>query len=351
MPTPEPLIPLNPPRLQVGDTVAVATTSWGGPHMFPHVFDAGVRNLRERFGLNVIELSGTRRSVSELRNDPQGRAADLNQAFADPSIKAIFMSIGGDDSARILPFLDVDLIRSNPKILMGYSDSVTQLVFAHAAGLVTFNGPSVMAGFAQLAHFPEWEAHIRAILFEPTDSYVYTSFPHWIDAYDDWNDPANDGRIGAKHAHDGWRWLGGTRARSGRLFGGCIEVLEFLKGSQYWPEVDFWSDRILFLETSEEVPTIAQVRYWLFNYGVQGVFERVSGLIIGRARGYSDDQKHALEAMVVQVVVEEFGGSDVCILSNADLGHTDPQWIVPLGVRAELDPVGESFRLLEPAVS
>ena len=83
---------------------------------------------------------------------------------------------------------------------------------------------------------------------------------------------------------------------------------------------------------------------------MQGVFDRIVGLVVGRARGYTDAQKHELDETVRSVVVDEFGASDVVIATNLDFGHTDPQWILPLGVTAELDPIAQTFRLLEPAV-
>jgi muramoyltetrapeptide carboxypeptidase LdcA involved in peptidoglycan recycling len=341
----------KPRRLQRDDTVAVVSTSWGGPHAFPHVFDAGLAVLTDRFGLRVKEFPTTRMSATALAADPRARAADLNAAFADDSVRVIIASIGGDDSARILPYLDSDIIRANPKILMGYSDTATQLVFFHNLGLVTFNGPSVMAGFAQLPNFPLAEAHIRAMLFEPTESLRYEPYPQWVDSYLDWNDPANITSVGELRPHDGWHWLNGSGTRIGRLFGGCIEVLEFLKGSRHWPAEDFWTDRIVFLETSEDKPTIEQVRCWLFNYGIQGAFDDAAGLLFGRARGYSDAAKIELDQMILDIVVGQFGAADLTIVSNLDFGHTDPQWILPLGVRAELDSNEQSFRLLEPAVS
>ncbi len=126
--------------------------------------------------------------------------------------------------------------------------------------------------------------------------------------------------------------------------------MEFLKGSQHWPTAEFWTDRVLFLETSQDKPTIDQVRCWLFNYGVQGVFDRVSALLVGRARSYSDQEKAALDAMILEMVVGEFGASGLMIVTNMDFGHTDPQWILPLGVRAELDRDQETFRLVAAAV-
>lgn len=342
---------VKPGRLRHGDTVALVSTSWGGPHIFPHVFEAGVAALTDRFGLQVRELATARMSPADLADDPRARANDLNAAFADPSVAAIISSIGGDDSARILPYLDAEVIRANPKILIGFSDTCTQLVFCHNLGLVTFNGPSVMAGFAQLSSFPHAEAHIRALLFDPTETYRYEPAPQWVDTYADWNDAQNSSSVGDLQRHDGWHWLNGTGVRSGRLFGGCIEVLEFLKGSRHWPDEEFWDDRILFVETSEERPTIEQVRAWLFSYGVQGVFQRASGLIVGRARGYSDADKAALDRAIVETAVGQFDASDLIIVTNMDFGHTDPQWILPLGITAQLDAQQRTFGLLEAAVT
>ncbi len=341
----------KPRRLHAGDTVAVLSMSWAGAAAFPHVFEAGVSTLTDRLGLRVQEYPTTRASANGAQVDPRLRAADMNAAFADDAVAAIVATIGGDDSARILPHLDADLIRANPKVLMGYSDTAAQLVFCHNLGLVTFNGPSVMAGLAQLGQFPLAEAHLRAVLFEPTDTLHYRPAPLWVDSYPDWREPGNARNVGELRPHDGWHWLNGSGTRTGRLFGGCIEVLEFLKGSRFWPAEDFWDERILFLETSEDKPTIEQVRYWLFNYGVQGAFDRASGLLIGRARAYTDAEKAELDTMILDTVVGQFGATDLTIVSNMDFGHTDPQWILPLGILAELDSTVGSFRLLEPAVA
>jgi muramoyltetrapeptide carboxypeptidase LdcA involved in peptidoglycan recycling len=341
---------VKPKRLQRGDTVAIVSSSWGGPHVYPHVFDKGLSVLTNEFGLHAKEMATARMSPTDLARQPKVRAGAINEAFADPYVSAVVASIGGNDSARILRHLDRDLIRANPKVFIGYSDTTTQNVFLHNLGLVSFNGPAILAGFAQLQNFPEATDHVRALLFEPTNTYTYQPFPTWVERYHDWNDLENNGRVGDQHEHDGWHWLNGSGVHAGRLFGGCVEVLEFLKGTEHWPTKEFWNDRILFLETSEDKPTIEQIRYWLFNYGVQEVFERSAGLIVGRARDYSPTEKVDLDHMIREVVVEQFGAADLAIVTNVDFGHTDPQWIMPLGVLAELDFDRETFRLLEPAV-
>jgi muramoyltetrapeptide carboxypeptidase LdcA involved in peptidoglycan recycling len=186
---------------------------------------------------------------------------------------------------------------------------------------VTFNGPSIMAGFAQMKNFPEAVNHVRQVLFEPTATYTYKPFPQW-GVYADWRDQTNRGEVRDLRPHDGWHWLNGEGVHLGRLFGGCAEVLEFLKATPYWPEPSFWHDQILYLETSEDKPTI----------------------------DYSDDEKQQLDDMIHHVVTVQFGATDLPIVSNLDFGHTDPQWIIPNGVLAEVDCAAQSFRLTEPAI-
>jgi len=117
-PVTDPVDPVKPPRLRAGDTVAVVSTSWGGPSVFPHVFDRGVDVLRRAFGLEVRELPSARMAPADLGASPRLRADDLNAAFADPEVRAIVSSIGGVDSVRILEHLNPALAVSDPKILV-----------------------------------------------------------------------------------------------------------------------------------------------------------------------------------------------------------------------------------------
>ncbi|HLK56130.1 MAG TPA: S66 peptidase family protein [Chthonomonadaceae bacterium] len=342
-----------PQRLVPGDTVAVLSPSWGGPSCFPHVYALGLRNLQEAFGLQIREYPTARMDAQELYHNPQRRAEDINTAFADVEVRAILASIGGDDSVRILPFLDEEILRRNPKILMGYSDTTTLLTYLnHRLGLITFNGPSVMAGFAQLRHLPsDFARHVRFLLMEPAPTYLYRPYGVWTERYVDWSTPGYDGEIMPLQGDEpGWQWLQGQGVVSGRLFGGCIEVLEFMKSTHFWPAPEFWQGRILFLETSEDKPTVSQVKWMLRNYGMQGVFDRIMALLIGRARDYTTEETRALYQQVVEVVNGEFGRSDLPVVANMDFGHTDPQFILPLGVLAEVDCNLKQFRLVEPAV-
>ena len=112
---------VKPPRLRSGDRVAVVTPCWGGPAGFPARYEVGKRVLAEHFGFEVVETSHALRDPAWLDAHPEARAADLMAAFADPSVKAVIATIGGDDAIRLIPFLDLGVIRDNPKVFVGYS--------------------------------------------------------------------------------------------------------------------------------------------------------------------------------------------------------------------------------------
>lgn len=345
--------PVRPRRLRPGDLVAVPSPSWGGPALFPAVFDRGLEQLR-RWGLRIRELPSTRAGRDDPARHPRRRAEELNAAFADPAVAAIIASIGGDDAIRLLPWLDASVIRANPKILMGYSDTTVLLAAVRRMGLVTIHGPSVMAGLAQLDALPPAAAeHVHRALFEPSERIAYPRFRSWVDGYPDWSDPSLAGQVGPMREDDGPRVLqrGAERTVTGELFGGCLEVLDGIRGTSAWPARDEWSGRVLLLEPSEERPSVAVWTQVLRSFGALGVFDHVAGVLVGRARDHSDAEKRAVEAAVVGVIGGELERPDLPIVANLPFGHTDPQWVLPLGVRAEVDLETGDVGLVEPWLS
>ena len=341
----------KPKRLHKGDVVAVVSPSWGGPSIFPHIYENGLKVLRE-WGLEIREYPSVRAKADFLGENPRVRATDINDAFADKAVKAIVASIGGDDSVRLLPFLEKKVIIENPKIIMGYSDTTTLLAYGNLQGLITLHGPAIMAGFSQMENLPErFKSHGWEMLFEPKRSYEYQPYRQYCDGYPDWSKEENVGKVKELKFDDGWRFLQGSGKVAGELFGGCIEVLESLKGTDFWPTKDFWKGKLLFLETSEEKPPIGHVTRMLRNYGMQGVFEKVAAVLFGRARDYSREEKRSLDLAIKSVIANEFGRPNLPVVTNMDFGHTDPQFILPLGATAELDCDDEKFKLIESWLS
>ena len=160
---------LKPKKLEPGDKVAAISMSWGGPGTIPHRYEAGKRQLQEGVWRDGGGDTPCPAFPEWLERNPRARADDLMEAFGDPSVKAIISTIGGDDSIRLLPYLDLEVMRSNPKIVMGYSDTTITHMACFAAGLVSFYGPAIMAGFAENGGlFGYMTDSVRRTLFSST---------------------------------------------------------------------------------------------------------------------------------------------------------------------------------------
>ncbi len=344
---------IKPRKLQPGDTVAVVSLSWGGPGAFLHRYQTGKEQLEAEFGLKVVEMPHALADPGWVARNPRARADDLMAAFADPSIRAILSSIGGEDSIRTLPYIDLDVMRANPKIFMGYSDTTITHFACFKASLISFYGPSIMAGFAENGGmFPYMVDSLRRTLFssEPI-AVIQPNQAGWTVEHLAWGDPANQSRKRALQPSTGWRWLQGSGVKRGHLIGGCVEVLDWLRGTDYWPTLEQWRNAILFLETSEDAPTPAMLRYFLRTYAALGVLPLLAGILFARPGGQIDPTKFGeYDQALLQVLVEENGLSELPILTNMDFGHTDPMFVLPLGVMGEIDCVKREFRVVESGV-
>lgn len=343
---------IKPRKLEKGDKVAVVSSSWGGPGTFPWKYEHGVSFMEKEFFLQVVPMPNALRDADWVYNNPQARAEDLMHAFSDPSIKAIISSIGGEDSIRMLPWIDVEIIRRNPKIFMGYSDTTISHFACFKAGLGSFYGPAVMSGFAENGGMAGYTIDaIRNILMcsEPVGIMPFNE-KGWTYKQLSWEDKNNLNDNRSLYEPTSPRFLQGSSIVEGRLIGGCIEVLEFLKGTGLWPDISEWEDAILFLETSEEGPSPEMVKRWLRNYAAQGILHRIKALIFGRPGGCEPETFSKYDEAIMQVVVKEYGFNHLTIITMLDFGHTDPMYILPYGMKVEIDPQSKTIEYKEGAV-
>ena len=344
----------KPRRLRPGDRIAAVSLSWGGPATFPHRYQAGKQQLQDEFGLTVVETPHALKDASWLERNPRARADDLMAAFADPSIKAIISTIVGEDSIRLLPYLDLHVIRSNPKIFMGYSDTTITHMVCFKAGLVSFYGPAMMAGFAENGGlFPYMVHSVRKTLFSSaTIGKLEPNQAGWTVEFLDWAEPENQSKKRTLNPSTGWKVLQGQGTWQGRLIGGCFEVLDWLRGTDFWPEPETWKGAILFLETSEEAPSPSAVLRGLRCYAAMGILKELSGILFARPGGQVPiEQFDEYDQAILQVVAEEEDLRNLPIISHMDFGHTDPMLILPYGLQAEIDCKTGRVALLENAVA
>ena len=344
--------PTRPRRLTAGDRIAAVTPSWGGPATFPHRYQAGKRQLEQNFGVSIVEMAHTLAPADWIAANPKARAQDLMEAFADPSIAGIITTIGGDDCIRLIPFLDLEVIRQNPKVFLGFSDTTSLHLACHAAGVASFYGPSIMAGFAENAGMHRFTVDgVQRALFraEPLGP-IPPNADGWTAERLDWSDPDLQQRPRKMLPATGPLLLQGHGIAAGRLLGGCADVLEMTKATAWWPPPAAWEGAILFYETSEEAPAPHLVRYWLRNFAAQGILSRLSGILLARPDPLGDDSYQTRLELEIVAGLEEAGLADLPVLSRLDFGHTQPMLTLPYGALAQIDCATATLSIVEAGV-
>jgi muramoyltetrapeptide carboxypeptidase LdcA involved in peptidoglycan recycling len=321
----------------------VAPSGWG-TCAYPHRIERGAQFL-ESLGDWVVLGERQRGRIGDTSGTPEERVADLHRFYADPSIRTIVGAIGGDHTCHVLPLLDLDLMRANPKILIGYSDlTVLTVAILATTGLVTFHGPALMTDLAEYpTPLPYTVDHLVRALSQPDPIGPIRPADAWTEEFLDWGVKEDLARSRALRPSSGWAWPKEGQA-AGPLVGECLETLQHLRGTRYWPDL---TGAILFLETSELVPTPGWVDAVLQDYENMGVFARLSGPLVGRPFGYSDEPKRELR----RVILERTRRYAFPIIAEMDFGHTAPQLTLPIGCRAEIDTTSRRFAGVEAAVT
>ncbi|MGB3102796.1 MAG: S66 peptidase family protein [Psychrobacillus psychrotolerans] len=339
----------KPKMLKAGDKVATISLSWGGAGE-PDLrwrYEQGIDRLRNVFGLEVVAMPNSLKGGDYLYENPQARAEDLMNAFKDPTIKGIFSNIGGSESIRLLPYIDFDVIRDNPKVFIGYSDSTVTHLFCHKAGISSFYGPAILMDFAENVEMHEYTVEaLKKALFTASAIGEVKPATEWTSERLEWIIENKDKKR-KMNTNKGYELLQGSGIAQGRLIGGCIEVLEFAKGTSLWPAKEYWKDSILFFETSEELPTPGNVEYWLRNYGTQGILQQAKGIIFGKPQNekYYEEYKES-----IRVIMKELSLENLPVLYNLNFGHTEPKFVLPYGAMAEINCENRTFSILDSGV-
>src|SRR5699024_7866322 len=137
---------IKPGKLQRGDTVALISLSSGlaGEEDIRWRTEQGIELLDNVFGLKVKVMPHALKGLDYVYNHPEKRAEDLNDALRDDSVKAIICAIGGNETVRILPFIDTEALKNNPKTFTGYSDTTTNHLFFYKYGISTSYGTALL---------------------------------------------------------------------------------------------------------------------------------------------------------------------------------------------------------------
>ena len=338
-----------PAKLSYGDSVAAISLSWGGAAVVPKAYSFGKKNIEELLNITIVPTPNALRSAEWLDRNPQARADDLHWALNSHEIKGIISIIGGDDLIRVAKFIDTKVISNNPKIFLGFSDSTIAHQLFLNAGVESYYGPALLAGFAEEGGVFEYTVNaVRNVLFDTKVVKFTSNEASWSNARHAWHEPENFCTPRPRHPFLPWRLLHGKDTVRGRIFGGCLEVLAFSFGTYIWPKLKELGDIILFLETSEEAPRPEIVARFLRTMASAGILKMVKGIIFGRPGGESISQNDFMlyDEMILKVLIDEEKMSDVVIFTCVDIGHTDPMMVVPYGRETIVDPSSMSIEFL-----
>jgi len=312
---------IKPPRIVAGDTIGLmipSSANWDPMDIDILLEALAALGLKGKLGRHVYDRYGY------LAGRDEDRAADLNDFFRDPTIKAIHCIRGGWGAARLLPLLDWSAIAANPKILIGYSDITALLLSLHAkTGLVTFHGPNGASEWNRTN--VDWLQRVtwqgEAVTFANPKDTSETLVP----------------------SDDRTRTITPGKAR-GKLLGGNLTVLTAILGSPFVPD---FSDSILFLEDVQEAPY--RIDRMLVQMKLAGILDQVKGVVWGTCS--KCDPGEGFGSLTIPDILNDHVKSlGVPAYYGAMFGHVRRQFTLPVGVQVELDADAGTLTMLESAV-
>ncbi|WP_254537927.1 S66 family peptidase [Halomarina litorea] len=331
-----------PPPVEAGDRVAVLSPS----HAAPAAFDRGLDRLRS-FDVDPVVYPTARRETEWLRDHPEERAADLERAFADPSIRGVVATMGGNVAVQVRSRLDLDVLERNPTRFLGGSDNTHLHSLLTRCGQVSHYGGQLFPDLvADDEMHPYTRRHVRRALRSTSHGQVDPA-DEWTDEYADFE----EGTVRSWYPGDGWTWhLPGadeTPVR-GPLVGGCLSMLRMqlalgAPGPLADPE-----GCVLVVETSGETPPPAAVERFFTVLGERGALGSLAALLVGRPETPSRDpaereRYRTAQRRAVTRTVDTYA-PDLPVVFDLDVGHTAPVLPLPLGATTEVDPGERTIR-------
>jgi len=303
---------LFPLALKKGDKVVIISPAGA-------VYDADkikeFKNTLVNLGFVVTLAKSVSKTYGYLAGTDEERAADVNEAFADKSIKGIFCTRGGWGCARILDLLNYKSIAENPKFIMGFSDITSLLIGINTkVNLITFHGPVGLS---------TWDPFSVSCFNNTTILGHKNIFPF-----------INEDNVFAL----------APGIAQGELIGGNLSVFVSLIGTNYLPDFD---RKILFLEELNEDPY--KIDRMLMQVNQSGIFDKLAGLVFGvfsNCHPENIDQSFPL----LEVIKYHVLPLNIPVIFNAPFGHTTKKWTIPIGALAEINTDNLSLELLAPAV-
>lgn len=314
---------IKPARLKKGDTIALVTP---GSYITQKEKDESISNLNN-LGFNVVYSDRLMQKNGYFSATDEGRAVDVNEMFERKDVHGIMCGRGGYGCARILPFLDYDLIKNNPKPLIGFSD-VTALHIAiyKKSNLITFHGPVSISTFSSFS-----VRNFESVLLNPTFELELLNS----------NTGNNYNLYGITVISDG--------ISEGELAGGNLSIVASLIGTEY--DIDY-SGRIIFLEEFLEEPY--RIDRMLTQMIQAGKFENAAGVALGVFKLCEPSKINPSfngSFSLMDVLKDRLGNLGIPVIYGLSFGHVADKFTLPFGIKAELNTETKKLKLLEAAVT
>lgn len=352
---------VKPKNLSIGDKVAIVSLSSGilGEPFVEHQLEIGVRRLKE-MGLEPVFMPNALKGIDYIKNNPQERAKDLKLAFKDPTIKAIICAIGGDDTFRTIPYLMEDeefkkMVVENPKIFIGFSDSTNNHLMLNKLGLMTYYGLNFLSDLCEMeTDMLEYTKNSYSRLFHNNETFEIVSSTIWYKNRKSYGKEQLNTKLEFYKEERGYKVLFGKDKISGVLWGGCLESIYDIYTSKRYenqreiyekydliPNKDFFKDKILFLETSEEKPNPHDFEEMLNILIKEGVLGNARALLVGKP--YDEIYYSEYKEILIRI------GSklELSIMYNLNFGHSLPRAMIPYGVNCEVDFENKTIKIIE----
>lgn len=324
-------------KLKKGDYIGVFSPSSPITANVPSRTDRGIELLKSK-GFKIKKGSLTGKSDKYRSGSIQERAEELNLLIHDPEVKCIMSTSGGMNSNSLLPYIDYEYLKINPKIIIGYSD-VTAILLAiyNKCKIQTFYGPALVASFGELPPFVDltYEYFKNILIDDYKVPYILPTPIYWTDEFINWDD---QNRAKIKNKNSVLTIIEGKV--TGRLIGGNLDTIQGIWGSEYMPEII--TGDILFIEDS--LKDIATIERSFSLMLLNGVFDKISGIILGKHELF-DDLK--TKRKPYEVLLEVLNGREIPFIADFDCSHTHPMLTLPIGNRIELDATKKQVTLLE----
>ncbi|MGG0650713.1 S66 peptidase family protein [Bacillus mycoides] len=317
-----------PKALKYGDTIGIYSPSSPVTYTSPKRFERAKLYLEQK-GFHILEGSLTGQYDYYRSGSIKERADELNDLIRNPNVSCIMSTIGGLNSNSLLPYIDYETFQKNPKLMIGYSDTTALLLGIYAkTGIPTFYGPALVPSFGEFEPFVDctYKYFADTLLTDQHLPYNINQPLFWSDEFINWEEKTKEKDLRPNN------WIS--------VIGGNLNTIQGIWGSPYMPLIQ--DGDILFIEDSSKDAATIERSFSLLK--INGVFDKVSGIILGKHEQFDDC---GTNRKPYEILLEVLQNQRLPFLADFDCCHTHPMITLPIGIQVEMDATNKTIQIIE----